>query len=280
MASQTISRVVIAGALACLCGGPQAQVVSGGARLQATARVIPKESEVTLNQPVDLLLAIFNGEPQTATIDLGDDRKSKITIGVGYPSGAQTEKNITTHEGAVRGGLITLRPGETYHQHLILEDWVTLQQTGTYRIEVKLDSSIRLESGDSYHVEPIFARVVVKPRDEQALERFCEKTLGDLLSAENYADADHAAEMLSYVRDTAAVPYLQRAFVTPYSVHSILVGGLERIGTDGAAEALLDSMANNKGVAPEATREALTKFASKTSNATLAARIRQALSSQ
>jgi hypothetical protein len=230
-----------------------------------------------LNEPVDVLFTVKNNEPQVVSVDLGDDRRNNFIVELVDPSGKRTTRKLDPREGAARIGQVFVEAGQSYSQHLILNDWVELPQAGRYQFTVRLSSPIQARNGVNLEVSSPKGFIEIEDNDRERLRRFCDKVSEELLSANSYAAAEHAARMLSYVRDRQAIPYLRKGFGVVYPVYAELVDGFERIGTDDAAEALLDVAIRNPQVALEAARPTLSKFAANTANADLASRIRRVL---
>lgn len=249
----------------------------GSESASIAVEIHPERSTVVLHQALDLTLAIHNYSSQLVVVDLGDNRKANIVLGVLFPDGTHKTFRIEQHEGLARIGQIKLQPGGTYSQPLLMNDWIELVTPGTYQITAHVRGPITLEDGTVIEVRSPTVVANVKDSDSEALTIFCDGALQRLLSSQTYADAEHAAEVLSYTRDPIAVPYLGRAFETPFPVQALLVTGLERIGTDSAIRVLLEAAHRSPEAVPEEIRRALAKLAKRTSDSNLQTEIAHAL---
>jgi HEAT repeat protein len=99
----------------------------------------------------------------------------------------------------------------------------------------------------------------------------------EVLSSRTYDGARLPAEALSYVNDPVAIPYLQRAFDTPYPIQSLLADALEKIGTDDSIRALLAVSRSKPDVARDAVKQALANLIIRTSDPELKKEISEAL---
>jgi hypothetical protein len=242
-----------------------------------TATVEPLESDILLHQPLDLVVTLENSGPQLAVVDLGDDRKGNISLTITFPDGTKKTYRVPQHEGLARIGRIKIDPGQSYSQHLIVDDWVKLTKVGRYQIEVQLNGSIHLEVGADVSLNALTVVAEVREADNRALMTFCDGALRTLLASKSYAEAQHEAEILSDVQDPVAVPYLARAFETPYPVQSLLVAGLERIETDDSIRVLLAIAQKEPEMVPDAIKQALDRLTTRTSNSDLRLQIRKTL---
>ena len=221
--------------LACVCSAQMPH--SGDSRI--VARITPEHADLGLRQPVEALLTIRNVGSESASIDLGDDSEAGIALLVTMPDGTQGTHRIGHHGGTAWIGQKGIEAGKTYSQNLLLNRWVNFATQGTYRIWVNFDSLVVFADGSTHKLRPISLVINVGERSDEALSRFCAERLNRLLGAQSYMEAFDSAQALRYVDDPIAVPYLQKAFASPYPIQSALVDGLARISTDGAIEALL-----------------------------------------
>lgn len=242
-----------------------------------TMRISPEHSVTPLHQPLDVELLVQNSSAQAAEIDLGDDRKRNLVLTVTSPDRKERTLRVAEHEGLARIGRVEVQAGETYSQHLLLNEWIEFAAVGVYRIVVRFRGPIKLHDGTMAELGPAVLLASVTDKNSEGLTDFCRKALQELLAAKTYADAEQAAQWLSYTDDPIAVPYLGRAFETPYPIHSLLVAGLERIGTDDSIRVLLEIMRRNPDVAAGAMKQALSRLADRTSDRDLQLQVRKVL---
>lgn len=240
-----------------------------------TMKIYPEQIVVPLHQPLDVVLTLQNSSAQVANIDLGDNRNRNLLLTVITPEGTKHNLRIAGHEGLARIGRISLSAGQTYSQHLLLNEWLDFGTVGIYRVSVALSEPVTFPDGRTRELSPSVVRARITEWDEKELARFCDQALQTLLVSTSYQDAEKAALILSYTKDRIAVPYLVRAFDTRYPVQSLLVTGLERIGTSTSIREL-SALAREGVVATEAKR-ALSELLNRTSDPELRHEIQQVL---
>ena len=83
-------------------------------------------------------------------------------------------------------------------------------------------------------------RLAVGPRDEQKLERTCQRLLSQIRFSRSLAESIEATNELSFVHDSIAVPYLVTAIEVKrtLAIDQRAITGLGRIGTSEATAAL------------------------------------------
>ena len=230
--NRVLNRLVV---IIAIFSAARAIAMDGG----VTIEVRPERIVVPLHQPLAAMLIIHNFSTQAAAVDLGDDRKGNIILTSTLPDGTEQTYFAAPREGLSRIGQIEIQSGQTYLQRILLNDWLDFQAVGVYRIEVRLREQITLHDGTVVRTGPLALVASVAGPNGEALTSFCRDALQRLLTSKTYSQAEHAAEELRYAKDPIAVPYLSRAFDTPYPVQSLLVTGLERIDTDASIRALL-----------------------------------------
>ena len=166
---------------------------------------------LTLHEPVVVSMSIHNGLAKEVGVDLGYDREGALKFSIVQPDGSTyTAPQILRRQGISRLPQLSLQPGETYSQQLVVNKWYSFNKPGNYRILIKLATAIRKDSGVPAKAE--FSQELslqVGARDEQRLEKVCENLAAAAMqtNAETALDAAHS---LSYVEDIVAVPYLVR----------------------------------------------------------------------
>ncbi len=254
----------------------QAQSSSSSAALRVTPAVV----SVVKGQPVQIQIEIQNNESDEIVADLGLDRKSGITMTAVLPDGTQQIGRVPEHGGISRIGKVRLKPGTTYSQSVLANDWIKFEMAGTYRISVQLDRSLSLNGGGSFAADPAVFTVIIEGASEQSLETFCKERVKGLLAATTYSDALSAAEALSYVRAPVCIPYIQQGFGSPYHLDNLFVQDLEGIGTDQAIEALVTVAKQNQTSEPALVYAALRRLSNNTNDPNLREKIQTFLASK
>src|SRR6267143_4450015 len=127
----------------------------------ASLRITPGEISVSLHEPVSTLLTIRNELAQPISVDLGDDRVGNIEVNAVFPDGSKTDNRISIHQGLARIGRITLAPGQSYSQTLVLDNWTAFHVIGLYKLQIEILSPVRAPDGNSTSISPLFASVRV-----------------------------------------------------------------------------------------------------------------------
>jgi hypothetical protein len=194
----------------------------------------------TLNEPVFATLSTTNQLPEEVSLDLGSDRKGNLAFTITDPGGRRVPLPRKIQEGMSRIGRMTLRPGETYKQKILLDEWYSFEAPGTYSIEVTLASPAQTTIGKIITVlpsKPVSIRIV--PRDPARLKDVCEKLAKTAIEATDVQTAMEAAAALSYVRDPIAVPFLESVLKEAKLVRAYALTGLARIANGEAVRALI-----------------------------------------
>lgn len=239
---------------------------------RATATAAPGIASIVVGEPLQISFTLHNNSSEDLTADFGADRKEAITVLAHLPDGTEKIGHVLPHGGLSRIGKIRLRPGESYSQALIIDEWVNLSATGTYTISIRLNTSIA-SGDDSFIIAPTTITATVLQRSEGALTRFCADSLNRMLSAASYQQALDAAEVLSRVHDPAAIPYLKKAFENRYRLDALFAQALEAIGSDEATQALADVAQAGRTSEPDVVNASLRRMAARTNNRALQSRI-------
>jgi hypothetical protein len=244
---------------------------------RVTVEIQPEKSTFVSHQPIDFTFLIHNFTAQSVTVDLGDNRKANLVLRIAFPNGTRNEFRLPQREGLARIGQVKVDAGDTYSQPLLINEWADLSTPGVYQIAIQVRGLMR--SGNGSIVEQLESQSVVadvRSPDDRVLASFCLDILQRLLSSRSYIDAEHAAEVLSYTHDPIAVPYLAKAFLSPYPIEALLVAGLERISNDDSIRVLLD-VARTRPEAATEIKQALGRLRKQTSNLELQEQISRIL---
>jgi hypothetical protein len=193
----------------------------------------------SLNEPVIVAFKVTNSLSQPVMLDLGEDRKGAFSFTLIKPDGVKVELPRFAREGISRIGKISIRPGETFSQNLLLNEWYEFTQPGKYILRGTLTQPIFTASGPLNEKDKGFEKTLeIGPRDELALTKTCDSLAAKIETSSSYEEALGAAQALSYVRDPIAVAYLRRAMNARKLVEPIAISGLERIANEEAVQAL------------------------------------------
>lgn len=189
------------------------ETTNGKCQVQAgvSAAFTLRSSTVSLHEPVAINFSLSNHLGEEATLDLGYDREGNFHFAIVQPNGTSiSPPPPPRHEGISLHNELTLLPGDTYTQQLILTRWFPFNRAGNYRIGVTLTAVSSKKSGAPAKLA--FSKdliLKVGERDVKRLKGVCANLAKNAMSS-NAKTALDAARLLSYVQDIIAVPYLAR----------------------------------------------------------------------
>ena len=194
---------------------------------------------LTLHEPVLVEFALRNGSSQGIETDLGFNRKQNFSLTITTPDRHKVTASPIAAEGFGAVGQISLRPGETYRQVLLLSERYNFETTGEYAVDVRLTGVIKNSEKQAVASEaPSEMKLTILPRDASRLTEVCTSLAETAIRGSTYVEARDAALALSYVRDPVAVPFLARTLRESKLVRSEAADGLARIATPEAVEVL------------------------------------------
>jgi len=198
-------------------------------------------STVSANEPVYLRLSIDNGLAQEVRFAPAPLNDSYFDIAVTEPAGS-----IKTPGPVVSGlshvGTIVVPPNESRAKLLLINRRYQFSQPGEYKLRVWLNGAVYTASGEriSSGIQDLTLRVA--PRDQNRLEEACERLAKAAAGYKNYGALREAADTLSLIQDSAAVPYLGQVLGYHNYVSEIAVKGLVRIGGVEAVQVLKSNL--------------------------------------
>lgn len=234
---------------------------------------------LTLHEPVVLDFSAKNETDRAVTLDLGQDRKGGYEFWVTPPSGTRVKLPRYSRGGFTIGSKVSIEPGETFSQSLVLSEFYAFPLPGTYQLEGRLTQPIILNGGATQETDSGFHGVIeIGPRDDARLEAACNSLADRVDDSQTYEQAAQAALALSHVNDPVAVTSLRRALFARKLVEAIAIHGLEKIGDDAAIRVLGSAMeANLPGDTAVLARAALQRIQQETPDAARKKAIREIL---
>lgn len=211
---------------------------------------------LTLHEPVVVIFTAANKTTSPVQLDLGQDLKEGFSFAVTDPNGTRHSLPLLRRQGLSAPGIISIAPGRTYSEKLVLNQWYPFSAPGRYVLKAHLVCPIRIICQGIGQQTDQGSRLTIDigPRDEAALTETCESLVKEIVGPDEQ-DATDAALALSYVDDPLAEPYLRSVLFKRRNldVEVILLEGLGRIG-DGRsvgdlAEAAASDDDNVKGYA-------------------------------
>ena len=234
--------------------------------------------DVTLHEPVIVDIAFDNILSEPITINLGADNKEGFRFSIKKPTSMKLDIPFRIKEGFARSGRITLQPGQTYRQRLIMNEWIIFSDLGKYELSVHLVAPVSTQKGQAVPVTRNFQAVLeVTPRDDKKLMSVCARFYGEFSASKSYERASEAISVISYIQDSVAVQYLEKALRSGKMVEPIAIGGLERIGTTEAVHALISALSMQASDINTSVRSALIRLELKSTDSVLKEKIKRVL---
>lgn len=237
-----------------------------------------RQQPLTLHEPVILTLMVTNTLSQAVIVDLGQDREGEFSFILTTPDGAVLQSTAQVHEGISMIGTVSISSGGTLSQDLLLNKRFQFSVPGTYELQGHMTRPILAESGASLGNDAGFRQPLdIVPRDVGRLKAVCNTLVDNIDGAATYADAAKAAQILSYVEDPVAVPFLSSVLAKGRLVENIAISGLERVANRDAVEALISTMGSQNHDTALLAQAALTRIHTNTRDQSLKELIEDAL---
>lgn len=214
-----------------------AVAVHGSSAAQERSRIeIAVDGDVSRGQAVVLWYSIRNDSPAPQTVELGYDRIGNFTFLLQRPDGSLQRSTpvVRPRDHGARPRTLTLASGESYRQHIVLNEWLRFDQVGVYSLRVELAG----QAGNGlFIVDNTSRQVWIRPANPSQIEARCRALLAVLIPVTRYdADFQSAVDELLWMRHPAAVPCLEEAIGA--EVSPILFDALVAIGTVEARNAV------------------------------------------
>jgi hypothetical protein len=205
-----------------------------GADLKLAAE--PSAISGGLHQPLEVRIAITNAGGTARECIFGQTWELSLRMQRRLPDGrvqssaapmwGRGAETLTSFER------VTLRPGETRTQTILLNEWFDFEEDGNQTVRIEWP-----EEGSSVEVS-----VALRPREPEEVRRIADELFEAVLRGDRLV----APRKLSVMTDEAAVPALARLAANPLLPHEHGVAALARIESPAAIEALV-SIARSPG---------------------------------
>ena len=251
-------QIAIVAPLMCLLAVPAVAQLPAGVNVSYAIA----GGDVTLNEPVFLVLSVDNRLPEPVSVDLGMNYDSGFRAKLTRPDGKVVDRSqpVARTSEIVVPGVEFVPPLKTFAKRLLLNKWFVFDAPGRYALDVELTIPILVNpslSADQYvrreldvaRTKPIpvngvaapsptagHVELTVRDRNPTHLAALCEEL--QRRAALPGPGRRDAAEALSYVNDPVAVPYL-KAMLEGNANEDLVIDGLARIGDAAAVEALI-----------------------------------------
>jgi hypothetical protein len=203
------------------------------------------DAHLTLHQPVILIFSLTNHTSNPVQLDLGQDSRQGFSFAVVDTAGKRLQLPELVRNGFSALGTVSVQPGHTYSQRLVLNQWYPFPVPGKYEFEGHLTHPLVLGKGAERQIDQGFHLALeIAPRDEAVLSKTCDELVKEIKVAYEQ-NATDAALALSYVNDTIAVPYLISVLSSRRHLEPIIIQGLGRIGGPSSIDALIEVYRSN-----------------------------------
>jgi len=219
-------------------------------------------AEISLGEPLIVELTFSNARADSVKLDLGVNRVTGFSLTLDAPDGASVTIRPPEPDGFAALGTIELGPGKSVTTWLVADQWLAIAKVGQHRLRVQFVGTATSSNGGSVAVGRIAdLKFQVLPPDLGRLRDMCDRLAG-LALQRNGVDADAQLKVvtaLASVGNAVAIPSLLKV-AAANKWPAIAIGGLLRIGGQGARDALSDlSRSANRDVS-DLARDALTRI--------------------
>jgi hypothetical protein len=191
-----------------------------------------------LRAPIFIDLSVSNRSAEMVGVDLGLNGKANLELTIQKPDGAVITRTLSPEDFG-SSGEHSLKPGRSFAERLLLNEWYDFPLSGSYKIKMTLLDGPLVTSETANADRPSTEFLVeIGPRDPAELESISQKLADRAISAATIEQRMEAANALSYIRDPVAVDSLARVLQQGELVEHYAVDGLGRIGTPEAIAAL------------------------------------------
>jgi hypothetical protein len=198
--------------------------------------LIPIKAKTIVGEPVILTVNIKNVKSKPLLVDLGTNRKEAYRFKILDIKGKTLALPPSLRVmGLSQLGKVLIRPGRTYEQKLILDEWYVFPKPGTYTVICKL------YIGEDISVS---AKCVVEKQKEDLgkLREICRTYFEIASTGTGIENRMFAATALSFCTTSSSIYYLLKLAQNDSlceDIRVIAIHGLGRQATGDSAEALM-----------------------------------------
>lgn len=232
----------------------------------------------TLFEPIIVECVVHNTTPGAVMIDLGQDRKENFRMTLTYPNNHTQTSKKEIREGIAMIGEVTVQAGLDYKQNLLINEWFNITNPGKYNLVIQLSTPIRTTKGNILaNNASASINFEVLPKDTEKLRITCEKLFNDIVGSNSYQEASELTMVLGYIKDSVAVPYLDKLVRGNKMVERIAIEGLGRINSTESVQALINLLNVPNQELRALVRAVLVQNESTSTDASLKQQIKSAL---
>ena len=241
---------------------------------------ISGDADITLREPIFLVVTLVNSGRDAVEVDLGVEGLGSYRFALVHADGRRVEAPAVSAEGFSFEDAVTLDAGEQYRKRLLLDRFLQVDAAGTYRLEARFTGAVTGAGGRQLSAPAAPPLVLeVQPRSEERLAETCRQLAATATALRDMGESLIAAEALSRVGDPVAVAALGQVLASGFlPTQSFAVQGLKRIGDSAAVETLAGALHQGGTIGDEA-RSALKRLRRKATDPEVLKLIDEALPS-
>lgn len=166
-------------------------------------------------------------------LDLGKNWKGNLSLVLTLPDGkiVKAPPYSLPPDGIYVPGEVTLAPGGSYHQALLLNEMLNFAMPGLYRL------SLGVEQNPCSRVLSASLAIEIVPRDALRMVEICSR-LATAAASYNSSVSTEAAKALSYARDEACLPAMIDVLTRSIHGKAWALTGLAQLKSDDAVGAV------------------------------------------
>jgi len=235
--------------------------------------------DLTVNEPIFVRFSVENelADPLTLNIGANENGCCGFFARLLRPDGRTEYAPSRRQNELIPNPIATVAAFSSYTQEILVNKWFKFDTPGRYVLDIENRTASSADAPPTYAPE---GRIVIQlgSRNPDHLEQIC----SDLEQTWKGAPTDlkptfRAAEILAYMNDPIAVPFLERLLASNRGAEPLAIRGLARIADDRAVSVLITYVNSADRSTRILSRQALSAIEEKTIDPVLQSRIHTAL---
>lgn len=146
-------------------------------------------SSVSQFEPIFLKFELHNNLERSVILDLGEDRIGAFLFTIVQADGKEIRLLSYSSEGISSLGEISIRPGTSYTQEVLLNRWFIPTNTGQFFLKTRLANPVKDEKHTIMPGPSIpDVQFEIQPRSESRLKKICSALAQKVLESSNYEE--------------------------------------------------------------------------------------------